>query len=83
MTTTLIAGLHTAAVRSGLLLPEQVLWSPAFQVLATFVALNTLMYVALAVLKVLPKIYPGSWFGGRNRRAEDRSIYPAPDDREH
>jgi hypothetical protein len=39
----------------GVLLPERLLHSSGFEILATFVALNTLMYATLAVLKVLPK----------------------------
>ena len=58
----------------GLLLPEGVLHSEWFAVLATFVALNTVMYCALA--KVLPKVYVTDWIHTRNRRAETRSIYP-------
>ena len=60
----------------GILLPRSVLESDWFAVLATFVAINTVMYVALAVAKLLPKVYPGSWFTSRNRRGETRSIYP-------
>ena len=65
-----------ALLPTGVLLPESTLHTDAFKVLATFVALNTLMYVTLAVLKVLPKGYAFSWFRGRNRRAQNRSIYP-------
>ena len=36
---------------AGFLLPESTLQSDAFAVLAAFVAINTLMYVALAVAK--------------------------------
>jgi len=60
------------------LLPESILHSDSFKMLATFVALNTLMYVTLAVLKVLPKAYVLSRFSGRNRRTQNRSIYPEP-----
>ena len=65
-----------ALVPTGVLLPESILHTDSFKVLATFVALNTLMYATLAVLKVLPKGYAFSWFSGRNRRAQNRSIYP-------
>lgn len=75
MKATLLATLHT-----GVLLPGSVIQSGAFQLLATFVALNTLMYVTLAVTKILPKVHAPGWFGGRNRRTEDRSIYPVPAD---
>ncbi len=65
-----------ALLPTGVLLPESILHTDSFKVLATFVALNTLMYATLAVLKVLPKGYAFSWFRGRNRRAQNRSIYP-------
>jgi hypothetical protein len=60
----------------GLLLPESVLHSGWFAVLAAFVALNTVMYCALALAKVLPKVYVTDWLPARNRRAQTRSIYP-------
>ena len=67
-----------AVLPTGMLLPESILHSDSFKMLATFVALNTLMYVTLAVLKVLPKGYVLSRFSGRNRRTQNRSIYPEP-----
>jgi hypothetical protein len=67
-----------AVLPTGALLPESILHSDSFKMLATFVALNTLMYVTLAVLKVLPKAYVLSRFSGRNRRTQNRSIYPEP-----
>jgi hypothetical protein len=63
-------------VQTGLLLQETILQSPWFAVLATFVAINTLMYVSLAVSKLLPKVHPGDWLHGRERRRETRSIHP-------
>ncbi|WP_263729168.1 hypothetical protein [Cellulomonas sp. SG140] len=89
-------------VHAGVLLPERLLHSPGFEILATFVALNTLMYATLAVLKLVPRGHAvrGWWSRlrdraaapepprtasptrragarprGRDRRAEDRSIY--------
>lgn len=64
---------------TGLVLPESLLHSQWFAVWATFVAINTLMYAALSVAKILPKIYPSDWVRGRNRRAETRSIHPDAD----
>ncbi|PPL19204.1 hypothetical protein GY24_07000 [Microterricola pindariensis] len=61
-----------------MLLPESVLQSEWFAVWATFVAINTLMYAALSIAKILPKIYPSDWVHKRNRRAETRGIYPDP-----
>ena len=63
---------------TGMLLPSSVLQSDAFAVLATFVALNTLMYATLALLKLLPKGYRFFWTPGRNRRRHNRSIHPDP-----
>lgn len=62
----------------GLVLPESFLRTEAFAVLATFVAINTVIYVALAVAKMLPKVYPSDWWQSSNRRSESRSIYPDP-----
>ena len=66
----------TAAVPSGLLLPESVLASGWFAVLAVFVAINTVMYLALAVAKVMPKVYPRDWVPRSYARAATRSIDP-------
>ena len=60
----------------GVLLPESILGSELFGVLAAFVAINTILYVTLAVAKMLPKVYVGDWIGSRNRRGETRSIRP-------
>jgi hypothetical protein len=60
----------------GILLPEDVVHSDLFGVLAAFVALNTVMYVALAIAKALPKLYPRDWLPRRYERAETRSIHP-------
>ena len=64
---------------AGVLLPESLLHSQWFAVWVTFVAINTLMYAALSIAKILPKIYPSDWVHGRNRRTETRSIYPDAD----
>jgi hypothetical protein len=58
------------------MLPTAILHSQAFAVLAAFVAINTVMYGALALGKMLPKMYPTDWVTSRNRRVESRSIYP-------
>jgi hypothetical protein len=58
------------------ILPTVALHTQWFADLTAFVALNTIMYVALAVAKVLPKVYVSDWAGARNRRSQTRSIYP-------
>ena len=60
----------------GVLLPESILRAEVFAVLAAFVAINTIVYVTLAVAKILPKLYVRDWIDSRNRRAETRSIHP-------
>ncbi|WP_206051791.1 hypothetical protein [Nocardioides ferulae] len=60
----------------GILLPESLVQSRGFAVLSAFVAINTVMYVALAVGKTLPKVYPRDWLPRRYRRGETRSIDP-------
>ncbi|MCW4384214.1 hypothetical protein OH146_00320 [Salinibacterium sp. SYSU T00001] len=63
-------------VQTGILLPESFLFSDVFAIMSTVVAINTVMYVALAVAKILPKIYFSDFIRGRNRRTETRSIHP-------
>ncbi len=60
----------------GLLFPESVLSSELFAVLATFVAINTVMYAALAVVRVLPKGQAPGWLRSGRTRGETRSIHP-------
>lgn len=65
-----------SSLASGLLLPESVLHSEWFAVLAAFVGINTVMYAAMAVAHILPKSYLSDWVTSGNRRSETRSIYP-------
>jgi hypothetical protein len=65
-----------ATVPAGILFPESLLHSQWFAVLATFVAINTVMYAALALAKILPKLHPSDWIRTRNERSETRSIHP-------
>ncbi|WP_148574915.1 hypothetical protein [Nocardioides caldifontis] len=60
------------------MLPESVMHSGPFAILATFVAINTMMYAALAVGKLLPKVYVSDALHRRVQRDDDRSIYPPP-----
>jgi len=60
----------------GILLPESIMHSQWFAVLSMFVAVNTVLYLTLAVIKLLPKPYLSDWVDQRNRRTESRSIYP-------
>lgn len=60
----------------GVLLPDSILRHEVIAVLAAFVAINTIVYVTLAVAKILPKFYLRDWLAARNRRAETRSIHP-------
>ncbi|WP_307843204.1 hypothetical protein [Arthrobacter sp. MSA 4-2] len=63
-------------VPKGLVFPETILHSELFAVLATFVAINTVMYAALAIVKVLPKVHAPGWMRSRGERSETRSIHP-------
>ncbi|MEN2740252.1 hypothetical protein ABCS02_20845 [Microbacterium sp. X-17] len=60
---------------TGIVLPVEVLSSVWFTVLAQFVAVNTVLYVCLTILKILPAPRH-RWRGGRSRRRETRSIHP-------
>jgi hypothetical protein len=66
----------TSLVPYGILLPQSVLSSGFFAVLSAFVAINTVMYVALAVAKAMPKVYLSDWMSRRNTRSQTRSIHP-------
>jgi hypothetical protein len=68
-----VNSLHLLA---GILLPEGIMQTEWFAVLSLFVAVNTVLYLTLAILKLLPKIYVTDWVSPRNRRSETRSIYP-------
>ena len=69
---------HGAGIHSGVLLPQSVRQSDLFAVFAAFVAINTVIYVVLAVLKILPRPHITDLLTWRNRRRETRSIYPHP-----
>ncbi|WP_427133912.1 hypothetical protein [Pseudarthrobacter sp. S9] len=69
----MIPGLRVPA---GILFPESFLHTPWFAIMATFVAIHTVMYAALAVSKLLPKVHRPNWLRPRHERAETRSIYP-------
>jgi len=60
----------------GILLPEGIVHSRTFAVLAGFVAINTVMYVALSIGKTLPRLYVSELLPRRYERGETRSIYP-------
>ncbi|WP_404288055.1 hypothetical protein [Glutamicibacter arilaitensis] len=62
-------------VPRGLILPENVLYSSWFSVLASFVAINTLIYLVLGVMKIIPVIRLSAG-RGRERRSETRNIDP-------
>jgi hypothetical protein len=66
----------TAVLPMGVLLPDSILRNELIAVLAAFVAINTIVYVTLAVAKMLPKLYIRDYLSSRNRRAETRSIDP-------
>jgi hypothetical protein len=65
----------TGALVAGLL-PERVMYTQWFAALSMFVAVNTVLYLTLAIIKLLPKAYMSDWVNHRNRRSETRSIYP-------
>lgn len=61
---------------NGLLLPESFLHSRFFIILATLVALNTVIYAALSLIHVLPHWFKSSWLRRNRQRKVTRSIYP-------
>ena len=65
-----------AATDHRLLLDSSLLHASAFTALNAFVLINTVMFLALAILKLMPKLHINDWITSRNRRAETRSIHP-------
>ncbi|GAA1347630.1 hypothetical protein [Arthrobacter roseus] len=64
------------ALPTGILLPESVIHSDLFALLAAFVAIHTVFYATLALSKILPKVYLSDWVRRRHERTETRSINP-------
>ena len=58
------------------MIPESVLSTDWFAALAAFVAINTAIYVVLAVAKTLPRIHFRDHLPRNYQRSETRSIYP-------
>lgn len=63
------------------MIPEFMLSTDWFAALAAFVAINTAIYVTLAIVKTLPRIYFMDYLPHKYRRSETRSIYPDADGR--
>ena len=63
-------------ILGGLLFPQSLQHSTSYIVLATIVALNTVIYVSLAVAKIFPKWVRSSWLRRGRVRSETRSISP-------
>lgn len=76
VTSHVVSSYFGTSYQAGILLPETTLQTHWFAILATFVAINTLMYMALAIAKVLPKIYLSDFYTSRDKRRETRSIWP-------
>ena len=51
-------------------LPRDIMHGPWFAALSMFVAINTVLYLTLAIIKLLPKAYLSDWVDQRNRRSE-------------
>lgn len=60
----------------GVLFPESLVRSQVFAILAAFVAINTVVYVALSIAKAMPKIYVRDYLPRDYERTETRSIHP-------
>ena len=66
----------TAVLLFASVLPQSFMHDPWFATLSMFVAINTVLFLTLAIIKLLPKAYLSDWVDQRNRRSETRSIYP-------
>ncbi|MGJ6981408.1 hypothetical protein ACSDQ9_12895 [Aestuariimicrobium soli] len=60
----------------GILLPQEILDSVWFGVLSTFVSINTVMFLSMAIVKMLPRLHPDELLPRRHTRSETRSIHP-------
>ena len=67
--------LYLVHIPRGILLPESVLSTTWFSILASFVAINNVVYLVLGIVKIIPKIKLRR-SRGRDRRSETRSIDP-------
>ncbi len=63
-------------ISAGILIPTSFLNTELFAHFAAFVAINTVIYGALSLAKILPKVYFTDWVAGSSRRSATRSIYP-------
>ncbi|MEY8578822.1 hypothetical protein AALI21_11030 [Corynebacteriaceae bacterium 6-324] len=63
-----------------MILSEAILSTDWFAALSAFVAINTAIYVTLAVAKTMPRIYFGDYLPRHYERSETRSIYPEADE---
>lgn len=63
-------------VTLGVLVPSDTVHSHTFALLAGFVAVNTVMYVALSIAKAVPRVHPRDWLPRHYQRHETRSIHP-------
>lgn len=68
--------MRTIEIMTGLLLPESFLQSRFFIILATLVALNTVVYAALSLIHFLPHWFRASWLRRNRKRRITRIIYP-------
>lgn len=73
--------MSTPVTAWGILFPSSILSSQWFAVLSAFVAINTVMYVALAIAKTLPRVHVSDLWHRRERRRTNRSIHPTPEER--
>jgi len=60
----------------GILFPSSIMNTPFFAGLSALVMLNTLIFVTLAITKVLPELHLSDIVHRRGRREETRSIFP-------
>ncbi len=66
----------SATIQAGVLLPETFLHTRFFVILATVVALNTVIYAALSLVHIFPKLFKPNWIRGHRNRRVTRSIFP-------
>lgn len=68
--------MSSLVVTLGAMVPSEAVESRWFALLAAFVAVNTVMYVALSIAKAFPRVHPRDFLPRRYHRTETRSIHP-------
>ena len=68
--------MSTGTLLAGIFFSGSVLHSRFYYILLAVVLLNTTIFAAIAITKILPKRFKFAWFRRGRVRSKTRSIYP-------